>query len=232
MIITGNGIALEREEINGISVTGSKVILPFDSMDRVLPKAQRLIYDATNDRAVHIITGDRLRNKLFYPLMNKDKNGCRIVTYNSLSDEWDGRQIYGTNDDSVKVLSLLTNRAVMTTEMTVDHYSVTFLNQMENKISRIEVNFSVNEGKLYNLTCSGLEADKVITLSDRLYRIGYNVNLLEIAKRGFPLVSTTRITIARLNKERLNGIETADNALEKADRIMEELFGDILVKID
>lgn len=42
MIITGNGIALEREEINGISVTGSKVILPFDSMDRVLPKAERL----------------------------------------------------------------------------------------------------------------------------------------------------------------------------------------------
>ena len=43
MIITGNGIALEREEINGISVTGSKVILPFDSMDRVLPKAERIM---------------------------------------------------------------------------------------------------------------------------------------------------------------------------------------------
>lgn len=231
MIITGKGIALEKDEINGISVTGSKVILPFDSMDRVLPKAERLVYDATDGRAVNIITGNKLRNKLFYPLMINGMNGFKTVSYDQLSDTLDGKQVYGTNDEMAKLLSLLTNRAVMATEMPVGTDSVIFWNQMKNKINRIDINFSINEGKEYNLVCSGLEADEIVTLSDRLYKIGYNLSLLKTTERGFPLFSTTEIAIARLNKERLNGIETADNDLEKADRIMEELFGDILVKI-
>lgn len=49
MIITWNGIALEREEIKGIGVTGSKVILPFDSMDRVLGKAERIMKELFGD---------------------------------------------------------------------------------------------------------------------------------------------------------------------------------------
>lgn len=233
MIITGNGIALEREEINGISVTGSKVILPFDSMDRVLPKAERLVYDATNDRAVHIITGDdKLRNKLFYPLMSKDKNGCRIVAYNGLSDEWDGRQIYGTNDEIVKLLSLLTNRAVVETGMPAGAGSSIIRNNMSNKIGGIEMNFMTNMGKSYDLMRSEMEIEKIVKLSDMLYRVGYLISGLKTDWKGYSMFSITRIMIARLDKELLNGVKQDSNDLDKADRIMEELFGNILVELE
>lgn len=232
MIITGNVIALEREEINGISVTGSKVILPFDSMDRVLPKAERLVYDATNDRAVHIITGDKLKNKLFYPLMSKDKNGCRIVAYNGLSDEWDGRQIYGTNDEIAKLLSLLTNRAVVETGMPAGAGSSIIRHNMSNKIGGIEMNFMANIGKSYDLMRSGIEIEKIVKLSDMLYRVGYLISGLKTDWKGYSMFSITRILIARLDKELLNGIKQDSNNLDKADIIMEELFGNILVELD
>lgn len=232
MIITGNGIALEREEINGISVTGSKVILPFDSMDRVLPKAERLVYDATNDRAVHIITGDKLKNKLFYPLMIKDMNGFKTVSYNQLSDTWDGKQVYGTNDEIAKLLSLLTNRAVVETGMPSGAGSSIIRNNMSNKIGGIEMNFMANIGKSYDIMCSGMEIEKIVKLSDMLYMVGYLISGLKTDWKGYSMFSITRIQIARLDKELLNGIKQDSNDLDKADRIMEELFGNILVELD
>lgn len=232
MIITGNGIALEREEINGISVTGSKVILSFDSMDRVLPKAERLVYDATNDRAVHIITGDKLKNKLFYPLMIKCMNGFKTVSYNQLSDTWDGKQVYGTNDEIAKLLSLLTNRAVVETGMPSGAGSSIIRHNMSNKIGGIEMNFMANIGKSYDLMCSGMEIEKIVKLSDMLYRVGYLISGLRTDEKGYSMFSTTRIMIARLDKELFNGIKQNSNDLDKADRIMEELFGNILVELD
>ena len=232
MIITGNGIALEREEIKGIGVTGSKVILPFDSMDRVLGKAERIVYDATNDRAVHIVTDSKLRNKLCYPIMIKSMNGYKVVPYDQLSATWNGKQVYGKNDDVVKLMSLLTNRAVIETGMPAGVGSSIIRHHTSSKVSNISMNFMTNCGTSYDLMCSGMEIGKIVTLSNRMYRIGYLISRLMTDEKGYSMFSTTRIMIARLDKKLLNGIKPDGNDLEKADRIMKELFGDIMAELD
>lgn len=232
MIITGKGIALEKDEINGIGITGSRVILPFDSMDRVISNAERIVYDATNDRAVNIVTGDKLKNKLCYPLMIKSMNGFKTVSYDQISDTWDGKQIYGTNDEAVKLLSLLVNRAVVETGMPAGDGSSIIRHHTSNKIGNIAINFMANMGKSYELMCSGMEIGKIVTLSNRMYNIGYLISGLRTAEKGYSMFSTTRIMIAKLDKELLNGTKPANNDLEKADRIMKELFGNIMAELD
>ena len=94
------------------------------------------------------------------------------------------------------------------------------------------MNFMANMGKSYDLMCSGMEIEKIVKLSDMLYSVGYLISGLRTDEKGYSMLSTTRIMIARLDKELFNGIKQDSNDLDKADRIMEELFGNILVELD
>ena len=189
MIVTGTCIILEQGEYNNVKFIENRPIFELSKIERLLPVAKRVVYDATASTAVKAILTSSASNLLCYPAMNTTALGSAMDTCTKHGnidkiriEEFMNEYKYIIENDyekpSAKLLVTLVNRAVVTRRKSLPSAHVWCDSFGSTKhVNGIDVTsrspwIKHTEAVAYAASSSILATD-MASLSDALYKEGW-----------------------------------------------------------
>lgn len=189
MIVTGTCIILEDGEYNNIKFIENRPIFELNKIERLLPLAKRVVYDAISTSAVNAIITSSASKKLCYPAMKTTGLGSVINTctkrvsldeimLNEFMSNYKDVIENNYEKPSAKLLTTLVNRTVVAHHKSVfsahvwcgglrDHQSVSAID-----VTPRSTEFRYKETEAYAASSSIMAAD-MASLSDALYKEGW-----------------------------------------------------------
>ena len=198
MIVTGTCIVLEKGEYNNIKFIENGPIFEINRIERLMPLAKRVVYDAISTSAVKAILTSSARKSLCYPAMRTTEVGSVIDTCTkrvSLDkirlDEFMNhyRDIIENNYEkpSAKLLTTLVNRAVVARSHSLfEAHAWCGSICSPQSVDKIDVvprssRPKYTETAVYAASSSILAAD-MANLSDILYKDGWLIQSLTLGR--------------------------------------------------
>ena len=198
MIVTGTCIILEKGEYNNVKFIENGPIFGINRIERLMPLAKRVVYDAISTSAVKAILTSSASKSLCYPAMRTTGVGSVIDTCTkrvSLDkirlDEFmnDYKDIIDNNyeEPSAKLLTTLANRAVVARQCSLFEANAWCGSICSpQSVDAIDVTPSSSctkytETVAYAASSSILAAD-MASLSDELYKDGWLIQSLTLGR--------------------------------------------------